>query len=124
MPQFVILEHDWPELHYDFMLEHEGVLLTWRLPLLPELDQPSEFSAERIFDHRLHYLTYQGSVSGGRGAVRRRMQGSYSWLVPPTSDAQDDVDCWEIEATADDGQSACITCANAAGLMRFFVRPI
>ena len=31
MPRFVILEHDYPELHWDLMLETAGALRTWRL---------------------------------------------------------------------------------------------
>ena len=35
MPQFVLLEHDHPELHWDFMLESGDALLTWRLDRIP-----------------------------------------------------------------------------------------
>src|SRR5437868_1093145 len=31
MPRFVVLEHDWPSLHWDFLLEAGEVLLAWRL---------------------------------------------------------------------------------------------
>ncbi|MCA8991406.1 MAG: hypothetical protein KDA69_04550 [Planctomycetaceae bacterium] len=123
MPQFVILEHDWPELHYDFMLEHEGVLLTWRLQSLPRLDEACELTAEQIFDHRPHYLTYEGPVSGDRGTVKRRMHGRFDWLVPPKSSDDEGV-CWEIELCADNRESACITCRNSAGDLRFSVRPL
>jgi hypothetical protein len=65
MPRFVVLNHDWPEPHFDIMLESEGALLTWRLQRPPVHDQP----AERIGDHRRAYLDYEGPVSGGRGLV-------------------------------------------------------
>ena len=68
MPRFVILEHDHPLLHWDFMLEHDGVLKTWRLPA-PPTDLPR--TALAIGDHRLAYLDYEGPVSGGRGTVKR-----------------------------------------------------
>jgi hypothetical protein len=78
MPRFVILEHDHPFLHWDLMLEGEGVLFTWRLDALPEAGKT--VAAERIGDHRVRYLDYEGPVSGGRGSVRRVEWGSFSWV--------------------------------------------
>jgi hypothetical protein len=74
MPRFVILQHDHPELHWDFMLEADGVLKTWRLPAPPTHDPRTALA---IGDHRLAYLDYEGPVSGGRGRVERWDQGSY-----------------------------------------------
>src|SRR5262245_50341727 len=78
MPRYVILEHDHPGLHWDFMLETGGVLLTWRLaaPPEPEILIP----ALALADHRLQYLDYEGPVSGNRGLVKRWDAGTFSWL--------------------------------------------
>ena len=76
MPRFVVLEHDHPELHWDFMLENAGVLKTWRLPEFPPVDG-QKLAAQAIADHRLHYLDYEGPVSGNRGRVVRCDRGSY-----------------------------------------------
>jgi len=73
-PSFVILEHDHPVLHWDFMLERDGVLQTWRLPAPPT---NGDMIAERIGDHRLAYLAYEGPVSGGRGQVKCWDRGIY-----------------------------------------------
>ena len=74
MPLFVLLEHDHPVPHLDFMIEGNGALLTWRLSKPPTgAAQP----AVRIGDHRSAYLDYEGPVSGGRGAVRREDGGEY-----------------------------------------------
>src|SRR5438094_6028330 len=78
MPRFVILEHDHPVLHWDLMLERDGVLRTWRLA--KPLEGPDPVAAEASFDHRVVYLDYEGPVSGGRGVVRRWDRGSYSLL--------------------------------------------
>jgi hypothetical protein len=67
MPRFVILEHDHPERHWDFMLEVDGVLRTWKLSAPPRVDEPMPATAS--FDHRLMYLDYEGPVSGNRGSV-------------------------------------------------------
>jgi|SRR6516162_9422757 hypothetical protein len=75
MPCYVILEHDWPTRHWDFMLEVGDVLQTWRLPTAPAAN--AEISAEKIFDHRLMYLDYEGPISGDRGSVTRWDAGSY-----------------------------------------------
>ena len=76
MPRFVILEHDWPALHWDLMLESGEVLRTWRLAAPPE-DPDGAVDAEPSFEHRLHYLDYEGPVSGNRGTVRRWDAGAY-----------------------------------------------
>jgi DNA polymerase ligase (LigD)-like protein len=78
MPRFVILEHDWPTRHWDFMLEVGDVLQTWRLATAPA--ENSEIRAEHIFDHRLMYLDYEGPISGDRGSVTRWDAGSYEMI--------------------------------------------
>ncbi|HTI50526.1 MAG TPA: DNA polymerase ligase N-terminal domain-containing protein [Planctomycetaceae bacterium] len=88
MPRFVILTHDYPVLHWDFMLEKEAALRTWRL--LQPADAPGEIAAEPLPDHRLAYLDYEGPVSGNRGHVARWDQGTYLPLV-------DREDCVEID---------------------------
>ncbi|MCY2966352.1 MAG: hypothetical protein NT069_22425 [Planctomycetota bacterium] len=75
MPQFVVLRHDWPDLHWDLMLENGATLRTWRLSRPPDLVGPIEVRA--IADHRLAYLTYEGPVSGNRGTVTRHLAGTY-----------------------------------------------
>ena len=77
MPRFVVLQHDSPRgLHWDFMLEHGGVLKTWALSRAP--DAAPEQTAEALADHRLHYLDYEGPVFGTRGTVHRWDQGDYA----------------------------------------------
>ena len=93
MPRFVLLYHDCPPgyatSHWDFMLEREGALSTWRLSELPPAwrkdpavlqGEPCELSAERLADHRLAYLEYQGALSGDRGSVSRYDSGTYEVL--------------------------------------------
>jgi hypothetical protein len=79
MARFVLLEHDYPVLHWDLMLEVGNALWTWRLPAPPSKDIP--FDALRLADHRLHYLDYEGPVSGNRGQVRRWDAGLMIWKV-------------------------------------------
>ena len=95
MPRFVLLSHDVPAesatpSHWDFMLEHEGALLAWRLIELPSTwlallegrpsAELSSVPAERLPDHRLLYLDYEGPISGDRGEVRRIDGGPFGWV--------------------------------------------
>lgn len=82
MPSFVVLIHDYPSLHWDFMLEKEARLRTWRLAKGPL--EPGPIEAEALADHRLAYLDYEGPVSGNRGSVRRLDRGEYT-LIEETS---------------------------------------
>jgi hypothetical protein len=81
MPRYVILRHECPPgyarpSHYDFMLETGDALRTWALAERP---RPGvEIAAERLPDHRKAYLDYEGAVSGGRGAVARWDEGTYT----------------------------------------------
>ena len=78
MPDFVLLEHDHPGLHYDFMLEWGGVLRTWRLDRIPS--ETASIPVASLPDHRLIYLDYEGPVSGDRGIVSRIDRGDYEIL--------------------------------------------
>ena len=76
MPRFVVLEHDWPTRHWDFLLEAGPVLKAWRL--LAEPGYGVDVLAESIADHRLFYLDHEGPVPGDRGTVTRWDAGSYT----------------------------------------------
>ena len=76
MPRFVILEHDHPFPHIDFMIESGEKLRTWRLLAVPAPGQT--IAAEAIGDHRTDYLDYEGPVSGGRGSVKRWDAGTFA----------------------------------------------
>ncbi len=78
MPRFVILTHDHPTLHWDLMLEHGGVLRTWRLQREPQIGVA--IAAQPLPDHRLAYLDYEGPVRGNRGTVVRWDRGTYELL--------------------------------------------
>ncbi|MCI0704775.1 MAG: hypothetical protein L0241_27270 [Planctomycetia bacterium] len=79
MTRFVILTHDWPSPHWDFLVEFDNALRAWRLRSEPaaDVDIPAEPNAL----HRLLYLDYEGPVSGGRGSVSRWDAGTCSWIA-------------------------------------------
>ena len=75
MPRFALLTHDHPVPHWDLLLEEGAACATWRLSAEPGPGRA--VPAERIADHRLHYLTHEGPVSGDRGTVARWDAGGY-----------------------------------------------
>ncbi len=89
--QFVLLAHFGPDQapaahlrpdHWDLMFEMQAALLTLKLSCLPQFDQKGslqKIKASRSPDHRLHYLGYEGEISGNRGAVTRILKGRF-WL--------------------------------------------
>jgi len=78
MPRYAILEHDFPALHWDLMLEEGASLRTWRL-LLPPIPG-CDVIALSLPPHRLIYLDYEGPVSGNRGYVTRWDHGHFEWI--------------------------------------------
>src|SRR5438270_13660234 len=76
--RFVVLEHKWNGMHWDFMIEDDGRLRTWAIDAPPVTGK--ELPARALHDHRLDYLTYEGPVSGGRGSVRRVDGGAFHGL--------------------------------------------
>ncbi|MCH7992918.1 MAG: hypothetical protein IIB57_00585 [Planctomycetes bacterium] len=77
--RFVILHHVVAgSEHWDLMLEHGSVLLTWQLAREPIDVASLPIPAKRIADHRSAYLEYEGSISGDRGHVTRVDQGTVS----------------------------------------------
>ena len=81
----VELLHTLPDgtVHVDWMIaqdpEASHSLITFRLPRpLTELKPGEELIARRIADHRPSYLTYEGTISGGRGTVRCLARGRVS----------------------------------------------
>ena len=68
--QFVIQEHKTTAgVHWDVMLENEGILWTWRVKIHPSQIRDKPVTAERIFDHPLRFLTYEGPVQNGTASV-------------------------------------------------------
>lgn len=83
---YLIQKHEARNLHFDFRLEHKGVLKSWAIPRGPSMDPGDKRLAVRTEDHPIEYGSFEGTIPKGQyggGTVMLWDEGTWEPIEDP-----------------------------------------
>ena len=88
--RYLIQRHAATRLHYDFRIEHDGVLKSWAVTKAPSRDPAVKRLAVEVEDHPMDYGGFEGTIPGGNygaGTVQMWDTGTWTPQHPETLEA-------------------------------------
>src|SRR5688500_14790904 len=98
---FCVQKHLASHLHYDFRLEHRGVLLSWAVPKGPSLNPKDKRLAMRTEDHPFDYGEFEGVIPSGYGAGIVMLWDKGTWKPESDGDVDAALERGDLKFTLD-----------------------